>query len=275
MGFLREYLKLDTDPFRWIIPANHNRFLYTRWFNAKCFGLMRSHHQANKTQKKLWCTLHNTISCNPHIWLTSHLPNRNLFIRILSNLLFLNYLITWSYDRQTDTHTHISWTKSAETAVNSDHIMSLMLTVKMEAETNIWVTKYRIKRKTMYWHITAVFCTQCLQQYSVGNFPNWRWGKKNMPETVSCNNKKGAIHPTYELFPCFPMNLHMNKAGCLFLTNLSWCLNLVMNLNEPESQIHEDSDTMLKYFVTAKSKASDHLSDEQEVCFLHSDYTEI
>jgi hypothetical protein len=37
-------------------------FLYIVWFNATCFGLTRSNHQANKTQNKLLRKLRTTVS---------------------------------------------------------------------------------------------------------------------------------------------------------------------------------------------------------------------
>lgn len=47
----------------WYIQVDKNYqsqlFLYIGWLNATCFGLTRSHCQANMTQRKLLCNLHN------------------------------------------------------------------------------------------------------------------------------------------------------------------------------------------------------------------------
>jgi len=135
--------------------------------------------------------LHNTISYHPCIWLGWHLLYRNRMshIKTLASSLHPVQFVIYKYshhmklhspnnlqrnnqtDRQTDTHAQKPLTKHTDEITISNHTMSLMPTVKTALEANTWFTKYRIKRKTMYWHLIAVFCKLCLQQDSVDELP--------------------------------------------------------------------------------------------------------
>jgi len=77
--------------------------------------------------------------------------NTGLFLHILSNLLFINNPIMWSYtvwityketirqtDRQAGRQTQKPWTKHADEVTISDHTMSTMPTVKTVLEANTW-----------------------------------------------------------------------------------------------------------------------------------------
>ena len=47
-------------------------------FNAMCCGLTMSQYQANKTQEKLLCKLHNTVAHHLCVWLGSQLQKSNV-----------------------------------------------------------------------------------------------------------------------------------------------------------------------------------------------------